>query len=218
MSEDIIHIEANNVEMDEDIVKLYFDYDFSKRGKRNTKFILDDIEGGPGIDLMYQFVTVLPEWGFYSGNGFLLTNLLMKPQNDESILFLNSIYDKDIDIDKEIEFVYINNYWVEYNTVVCAGYLPQTTFVKESDVLTINYDIDIENYTEFDPFSGVQRVRGYYTDYDDYRDFNATETLSINNLYVPEGEELEIMEARVVLTGNPDIRGTLRCRELIIEG
>ena len=64
----------------------------------------------------------------------------------------------------------------------------------------------------------MKTIYGYFygSGEDDYRDFDTTETLSIPDLNIPEGEELEIMEARVVLTGNPDLRGTLRCRELII--
>lgn len=92
--------------------------------------------------------------------------------------------------------------------------------MKDSNTLTLNDDVDILDYTKTDPDTGMKTIYGYFYGLgeDDYRDFDTTYTLSIPDLKIPEGEELEIMEARVVLTGNPDIRGTLRCRELIIEG
>lgn len=221
MSEEYVEIVANRIEDDGfGTLYLYFDWNFSEGRSEFTTFILNDVDNNrKSTIILYQDLTILPNWIFYNQNENYIQGFYLEPQSGYGTVYIKREYEDVIKVNNE--FLIAHGYEVRYNSIVYTvtkpGYLSQTTFEKDSNTLTLNDDVDILDYAETDPDTGMKTIYGYFYE-DDYRDFDTTYTLSIPDLKIPEGEELEIMEARVVLTGNPDIRGTLRCRELIIEG
>lgn len=228
MSEEYVKIEADKIEVDEYNTYYWISWDFMKGYPEGTRFnFVNDFENNnlqsEHITVHYDKLTIIPNFYIYRKGESALFSTQVEPYyfNEIGIVYVDiSILDK-IQVKSEYNFITIrNDCTVYYTTIIYTnpGYIPEAMFVKEGDVVTLNEGVDIFDYTIINPYTGLKTIYGYFFDEIYCRDLATTETLSIPDLKIPEGEELEIMEARVVLTGNPDIRGTLRCRELIIEG